>query len=76
LDRDFASLNGPAWPVRSSEALVTAVYQYEVQPGLTLQPNFQFIRHPGGGGTDPLGAMRGKPLKDAAVLGLRSVIKF
>ncbi|MBR0822954.1 carbohydrate porin, partial [Bradyrhizobium liaoningense] len=71
LDRDFASLNGPAWPVRSSEALVTAV-----KAGLTLQPNFQFIRHPGGGGTDPLGAMRGRPLKDAAVLGLRSVIKF
>lgn len=76
LDRDFTLLYGPSWPVRNSEALLTAVYQYEVQAGLTLQPNVQFIRHPGGGGTDPLGAMRGKSLRDATVLGLRTVIKF
>jgi porin len=76
LDRDFQSIYGPRWPVRSSEALLTAVYQYEVRAGLTLQPNAQFIRHPGGGATDPLGPLRGKHLKDAVVLGLRSVVKF
>ena len=47
LDGDFRSLYGPAWPVRSSEALLMAVYQYEVRAGLTLQPNVQFIKHPG-----------------------------
>ena len=46
LDRDFQSVFGPMWPVRSSEALLTAVYQYEVRAGLTLQPNAQFIRRP------------------------------
>ena len=51
---DFANLYGPAWPVRSSEALLMAVYQYEVQAGLTLQPNVLFIKHPGGGATNPL----------------------
>jgi porin len=76
LDRDFQSIYGAGWPVRSSEALLTAVYQYEVRAGLTLQPNVQFIRHPGGGATDPLGPLRGKHLKDAAVLGLRTVVKF
>jgi porin len=76
LDADFASLYGPAWPVRSSEALLMAVYQYEVRAGLTLQPNVQFIKHPGGGATNPLGTLPGKPLKDAAVLGLRTVMKF
>jgi porin len=76
LDRDFQSIYGPAWPVRTSEALLTAVYQYEVRGGVTLQPNFQFIRHPGAGATDPLSPLRGRQLKDAAVLGLRSVIKF
>jgi porin len=76
LDGDFRSLYGTAWPVRSSEALLMAVYQYEVRAGLTLQPNVQFIKHPGGGATSPLGTMPGKPLKDAAVLGLRTVVKF
>jgi Carbohydrate-selective porin, OprB family len=55
LDRDFQSIYGPSWPLRSSETLLTAVYQYEVQTGLTPQPNVQLIHHPGGGATDPLG---------------------
>ena len=76
LDRDFQSIYGPAWPLRSSETVVTAVYQYEVQAGLTLQPNVQYIRHPGGGATDPLTPGRGRHLGDATVLGLRTVVKF
>jgi porin len=76
LDGDFRNLYGSAWPVRTSETLLTAVYQYEVKAGLTLQPNVQFIRHPGGGATNPLGTPPGRPLKDAAVLGLRTVAKF
>jgi porin len=76
LDGDFQALLGPAWPVRSFESLVTAVYQYEVRGGWTLQPNFQYIMHPGGGATNPLGPSPGKVLKDAAVFGLRSVLKL
>jgi porin len=77
LDADFQHLNGTAWPARSYEALVTVVYQYEVRAGWTLQPNFQYITHPGGGATNPLGANQpGKVLKDAAVFGLRTVLKF
>jgi porin len=76
LDGDFQALAGPAWPVRSFESLVTAVYQYEVRGGWTLQPNFQYIIHPGGGATNPLGPTPGKVLKDAAVFGLRSVLKL
>lgn len=76
LDHDFRAILRSSWPVRSSEALFTTVYQYEVRPGITLQPNFQFVRHPGGGATDPLSAMRGVHLKDASVLGLRTVLKF
>ena len=76
LDRDFQSVYGPAWPLRSSETLLTAVYQYEVQAGLTLQPNVQYIRHPGGGATDPLSPARGQHLRDATVVGLRTIVKF
>jgi porin len=62
--------------VRSFESLVTAVYQYEVRAGFTLQPNFQYIVHPGGGATGASSPFPGRVLKDAAVLGLRTVLKF
>jgi porin len=67
---------GASWPLRSFESLVTAVYQYEIRGGWTLQPNFQYIIHPGGGATNPLGGNPGRQLKDAAVLGVRTVLKF
>ena len=77
LDWDFQRFNGPFWPARSYEGLITAVYQYEVRGGWTLQPNFQYILHPGGGATNPLAPyLPGTPLKDAAVFGLRTVLKF
>jgi porin len=76
LDVDFQHIYGLRWPTRSFESLVTVVYQYEVRAGLTLQPNFQYITHPGGGATDPLGINPGKILKDAALFGLRTVVKF
>lgn len=76
LDGDFQQILGPAWPVRSFESVVTAVYQYEVCAGWTLQPNVQYVTHPGGGATNSLGTLGGKVLKDAAVLGLRTILKF
>jgi porin len=67
LDADFQQLTGASAPQRSFESLITAVYQYEVRAGWTLQPNFQYIIHPGGGATNPLGNNPGRALKDAAV---------
>jgi porin len=52
------------------------VYQNEVRAGWTLQPNFQFIVHPGSGATNPLSNLPGKALKNAEVFGLRTVLKF
>jgi porin len=76
LDVDFQQAMAPGWPRRDFETLATAVYQYEVRTGWTLQPNFQYFVHPGGGATDPRGPNPGKPLRDAAVFGLRTVLKF
>jgi porin len=41
-----------------------------------VQPNFQYIIHPGGGATLPSGSVSGRSLKNAAVLGLRTTLKF
>lgn len=76
LDADYRALVAPDWPVRSFEGLITAVYQYQIRDGWTVQPNFQYIVHPGGGAANPSGPLAGKALKDAAVLGIRTTVKF
>lgn len=75
LDSDFAALN-PGWPQRTFEGLFTAVYQFQIREGWTVQPNFQYIIRPGGGASDPLGTNPGRVLHNASVLGLRTVVKF
>jgi len=62
--------------MRSFEGLLTAVYQYQIRAGWTLQPNFQYIIHPGGGSTMPSGPLPGKTLGNASVFGLRTTLKF
>jgi porin len=53
-----------------------SLYQYQIRDGWTLQPNIQYIIHPGGGATSPSSAMPGKALHNATVLGLRTTLKF
>ncbi|WP_271617521.1 carbohydrate porin [Bradyrhizobium sp. CCBAU 51745] len=76
LDADYRALVAPDWPVRSFEGLLTAVYQYQIRDGWTVQPNFQYIIHPGGGATLPSGPLAGKALRNASVFGLRTTLKF
>ena len=76
LDADYRALVNPNWPMRNFEGLLTAVYQYQIRDGWTLQPNFQYIIHPGGGATNPSGPLAGTPLKNASVFGLRTTLKF
>jgi porin len=77
LDHDYALFMAqPNWPVRTSEALFTASYLYEVEAGWNLLPNYQYIHRPGGGASDPAGPNPGIRLKDASVFAVRSVMKF
>lgn len=76
LDADYRALVALDWPVRSFEGLFSAVYQYQIRDGWTVQPNLQYIVRPGGGATNPSGPLAGKALKDAAVLGIRTTVKF
>jgi porin len=41
--------------MRSFEGLLTAVYQYQIRDGWTVQPNLQYVIRPGGGATLPIG---------------------
>ena len=76
LDADYQAFVNANWPARNFEGLLTAVYQYQIRDGWTLQPNLQYIIHPGGGATNPSGPLAGRALKNAAVLGIRTTLKF
>ena len=68
LDADYRAFVRPNWPTRSFEGLLTAVYQYQIRDGWTVQPNFQYIIHPGGGAPFRLGRWPGSRSETHRVL--------
>ncbi len=64
---------GAAPLVRDYQALVEVTYQATIVPGVTLQPDFQYIFHPGANG---VAGPNGSPLRDAAVFGTRFSIHY
>jgi porin len=76
LDQETAFFTMNPIPIRNYEALIELTYQAQIMTGWTIQPDFQYIFHPGGNipnPNDPSGTHR---IRDAAVVGLRSTIKF
>ncbi|MEH3119660.1 MAG: carbohydrate porin [Methylorubrum populi] len=71
FDRDTLVFSG-AGSLRSSETVFEATYQAELLPGLTLQPDLQYVMRPGGGLSDE----RGRRLRNATVLGLRATVNY
>ena len=74
-DRMEQAIEGPAYPIRSNEILVEATYQAQIVPGFTVQPDAQYVVRPGGGIPDPTSASF-RPIRDAAVFGIRATIQY
>lgn len=70
---DADRLAGPPTPVRDHEAVVELNYSLAVMPGWTLQPDLQYVIHPGGNVPRP---GRSRPIADALLLGLRTSLSF
>lgn len=70
-DRDQVAAGNQAL-VRDHEAVIELTYIAKIVPGLTLQPDFQYVFHPGGRIDDGTG----KPIGDAAVWALRTIINY
>ncbi len=70
-----AALSGEPTPIQDYEIMLEATYQAEIVQGLILQPDFQYVFRPGGGAINPLNPSTGR-IPDAAVFGLRTVVKF
>ncbi|MCJ2087000.1 carbohydrate porin [Methylobacterium sp. E-005] len=75
FDRDTILETGIAMPRRRFEALVEATYQAVLAPGVTVQPNLQYVFHPGGNIPDPRDAL-GRRIKDATVGGMRATLTY
>ncbi len=66
-------LAGPPTPVRDHEALVEVSYNISVAPGWSVQPDLQYVIHPGGNIAKPTGT---GTIRDALVLGVRTTLNF
>jgi len=75
LDRDRIAF-GAVQPVRSHELTLELTYQARILPGWTIQPDIQYIVHPGGNIADPARPGATSAIKDALILGLRSAVKY
>ena len=73
LDADYAFYGVPR-PLRSYEANVSAAYVAEIRKGWTVAPTLQYVVNPGGGYVFDNG--QAKAVKNALVLGARTVLKF
>jgi porin len=60
--------------IRGGETFLEATYQYEIAPWCNLQPDIQYVFHPGGGIPNPNNP--GEQVKDELVLGVRMNIIF
>jgi porin len=75
LDQDTNGFNATSAPIRDYESVIELTYRAQITPWLVLQPDFQYVMHPGGSVADPLGNGT-DAVEDAAVLSLRTVITF
>ena len=60
--------------VRDYQAVIEATYQYSIVPGWSVQPDFQYVFHPGAHGVAIPNT--NIPIHDAAVFGLRTTIHY
>ena len=74
LDRDMLAFNGPPYPIRDEEVVFELSYRYQVAPWWTVQPDLQYIVHPGGNVPNPLDPA--VTVGNAFVAGIRSTLKF
>jgi porin len=75
-DQDTAHFYGIPYPVRDSESVVELSYQFAATPWWTLQPDLQWVVHPGGSIPNPETPASLATIPDAVVVGLRSTVRF
>jgi porin len=75
LDVDFQH-RLPGRPVRNYENLIELTYLAQVTPWWQIQPDLQYVWHPGGHAPLPSDPTQSRTIKDAGIIGLRTTITF
>lgn len=73
LDRDTAAETGTVYPIRRGETIFEVDYNFVAAPWWNIQPDVQYIVHPGGGAAEDA---TGQAIANAFVVGVRSTIDF
>ena len=74
LDRDIRFFTGRLVPLRDYELSFEFTYGASIMPGWTIYPTAHLIVHPGGNVPNPRTPT--EPVKNAVVIGMRSVIQY
>jgi porin len=74
FDRDAINLNGTPFPVRIAEAVFEVSYIAQLAPWWTVQPDVQYIVHPGGNVPNPDNPTQ--PIGNAFLMGVRTTVSF
>ena len=75
-DRELIAATGVAMPVRDFEAAIELTYQWLLAKNWYVQPNLQYIVHPGGNIGNPFVANAAPAIPNAFVFGLRTMVQF
>jgi porin len=76
LDRDFVAFTGVPSPIRNYEMTFELTYMAQIVPGWTVQPDFQYVVNPGGNVPNPNDPTGLTTIKNAAIFGVRSTVKY
>jgi porin len=63
-------------PIRDFEAAIELTYQWQLANNWLVQPDLQYILHPGGNIPNPLNLNGTSPIPNALVIGMRTSMKF
>jgi len=75
-DRDVVAITGMAMPIRDYEAAIEVTYQRQLATNWSVQPDVQYVVHPGGHVSNPRDPSGATVIPNALVLGLRTILKF
>jgi len=76
FDGDVNRFLGGNRPIRDFESVLEVTYKAQLAPWWSVQPDLQFIFHPGGNIARPDDPGGTRAIPDAIVLGLRSAVAF
>ncbi len=73
---DVVATTGMPTPIPDYETTIELTYRAQLAPNLSLQPDLQYIIHPGGNVANPRDPSGATAIPNALVVGLRTILRF